>query len=59
MKDYEIYRIQHRNYSANIIEGGYVKDGKMIWEPLVAPLVSKKEGDVLTEELLEYLTDKN
>lgn len=58
MKEYEVYRIQERQYSSNIIEGGYTKDGKLIYEPVVASLLNKKEGDILCEKLYKYLSLK-
>jgi len=59
MKQYELYRIQERKYSANIIEGGYVEDGKIIYEPVLAPLLNKKEGDKLCNKIYEYLINEN
>jgi hypothetical protein len=46
------FRIQKRLGSSNIIEK--FVDGKT-WTPWVAPLCNKKEGDILTEELIKFL----
>lgn len=50
-----MYRIQQRTYSSNIIEKGEIESDKVKWEPYIAPLVKKQEGDKLCEELIKHL----
>jgi hypothetical protein len=42
------FRIQERKYSSNIIEKQVGKS----WTPYLAPLVTKKEGDIIVEQWL-------
>lgn len=46
------FRIQKRKFSSDIIE--YTEDGK-IWKPYIAPLSSKKQGDLVTHKLFNFL----
>ena len=48
-----IYRIQVRKHSSNIIEASD-NNGKT-WFPYLAPLIGKKEGDKLVDNLLKFL----
>ncbi len=51
------YRIQKRKYSSNIIEIGVLdENNKIKWTPYIAPLISKVEGDIVAERILELLT---
>jgi len=56
---YTAYRIAERNFSSNIIEGGFLEitdsGTKMHWEPIVAPLVVKQLGDHMCNELLTII----
>ena len=51
----KLYRIQKREYSSNIIEKGVEEDNKIKWYPYIAPLCSKKEGDIICEKILKML----
>lgn len=56
---FEQYRIKKRKYSPNIIEYliGIDSNGKPVYKSYIAPLVSKEEGDIISENLLKlYLT---
>lgn len=57
MKDYVDYRIDVRKYSSNIIEGGYLVDGEIKYERIVAPLQNKKEGDELCFKIYKLLKE--
>ncbi|MDC7248565.1 MAG: hypothetical protein PQJ49_01440 [Sphaerochaetaceae bacterium] len=53
------YRLQERKFSSNIIEKRIVtEEGKERWIPFVAPLVKKTDGDVVCNEILEFLNNK-
>lgn len=59
LKQYEIYRIHERKYSSNIIEGGYIVNGEMKYDKIIAPLLSKNEGDILCEKIFNFLLEEN
>ena len=51
-----MYRIKERLYSSNIIERGtYTEDGKIKWDPFIAPLVKKEEGDLVCETIFKNI----
>lgn len=56
LSKYTLFRVQERKYSSNIIEGGYWQDNKIIWTPVIAPLVKKQEGDAIVEGIMKILT---
>lgn len=54
-----LLRIKERLYSSNIIERGIkLPDGKVKWEPFIAPLCKKEEGDVICNDLYIKLLEK-
>lgn len=53
------YRIKKRLFSSNIIERGIEKDDTIVWTPFLAPLVNKREGDLLSAKLLKNLIDES
>ena len=56
---YIFFRLQKRKYSSDIIEGGnYNKKDELVWVPILAPLVNKKEGDKFALELKDVLIEK-
>ena len=55
-----MYRIQRRKWSSNILERGVryktsKGEDKINWEPYIAPLVSKIEGDIICDKLIKQL----
>ena len=46
-----MYRIQKRTYSSNIIE----KKVNNSWQPWIAPLCKKEEGDIICEQIIDNL----
>ena len=58
MQNY-VYRIQERKYSSNIIERGYYISDKLKHEPFICPVINKKEGDIICNNLLEILKNDN
>ena len=53
------YRIQRRKGSSDIIEiCSNPREKGHKWVPFIAPLITKKEGDRLAEELLVFLNAK-
>lgn len=59
MKEYELYKILERKYSSNIITGGYVIEGELKYESILAPLLPKKEGDELCKKVYKFLSEEN
>lgn len=51
------YRIQERNYSPNVIEKGEVINGKLKWSVHIIPTGKKVEGDIVCEELFNWLSN--
>ena len=49
------YRIQKRKYSSNVIEKLIIENGKEKWKVHLCPTERKSVGDVVCEELLEFL----
>lgn len=52
------YRIKKRLFSSNIVERGILKDDTIVWTPFIAPLVHKREGDVICDKLLKNLLNE-
>ena len=50
------FRIKQRLYSSNIIEVGTIVDDKIKWEPYIAPLIRKQDGDKLCEEIFNHIS---
>lgn len=59
MKEYESYKILERKYSSNIITGGYVIEGGLKYEPILAPLLPKNRGDELCKKVYKFLSEEN
>lgn len=54
------FRIQKRKGSSNIIEMiTFTEEGKEKWIPCIAPLLRKKDGDVLCEQILNFLNEQD
>lgn len=47
------YRLQEREFSTDIVE--YSQDKGKNWKPLMMVFLPKKVGDMLIEDLMEYL----